>query len=125
MSWPPTPPAPTTPGPGPADAPRRTITDVRVLAALAHPVRLALLHYLLAAGPRTATECAQVVDASPSACSYHLRHLERFGLVERDEPAPGEDVDGRTRRWRPVATGFSFGGTPSTNTPETQAARQA
>ena len=104
------------------DGQRRTITDVRVLAALAHPVRVSLLHYLLAAGPRTATECAAVVDASPSACSYHLRHLERFGLVERAEPGPDEAVDGRTRRWRPVATGFSFGGPPSTASPEMVAA---
>ena len=107
------------------DRQRRTITDVRVLAALAHPVRVSLLHYLLAAGPRTATECAAVVDASPSACSYHLRHLERFGLVERAEPDPDESVDGRTRRWRPVATGFSFGGPPSTASHEMVAAHHA
>ena len=105
---------------------RKRITDVRVLAALAHPVRLGLLHYLLAAGPRTATACADVVDASPSACSYHLRHLERFGLVERVEPAPGERVDGRTRRWRAAAAGFSLGTTtPSQDPPEMRAARQA
>ena len=78
------------------DRQRRTITDVRVLAALAHPVRVSLLHYLLAAGPRTATECAAVVDASPSACSYHLRHLERFGLVERAEPGTGLSGAGPT-----------------------------
>ena len=107
------------------DEQRRTITDVRVLAALAHPVRVSLLHYLLAAGPRTATECSAVVDASPSACSYHLRHLERFGLVERAEPRPDEAVDGRTRRWRSVATGFSFGGSPSTASPEMLTAHHA
>ena len=85
---------------------RMKVTDVRVLAALAHPVRIGILHLLLTVGERTATQCADVVDASPSACSYHLRHLERFGLVER---AGATDGDGRTRVWRSVAPGFDFG----------------
>ena len=37
----------------------------------------------MALGAQTASECAAVVGASPSNCSYHLRELERFGLVER------------------------------------------
>ncbi len=105
---------------------RRDLTDVRVLAALAHPVRVQLLGYLLELGPHTATQCSAAVDASPSACSYHLRHLERFGLVERadadqSDPAP----DGRERRWQASATGFSFGGPPSTATPALTAAQHA
>jgi DNA-binding transcriptional ArsR family regulator len=101
---------------------KREITDVRVIAALAHPVRIQLLGHLMANGARTATECAEVVDASPSACSYHLRHLERFGLVERDDT---DTSDGRERRWRTTATGFSFGGPPSTDKPAMVAARHA
>ena len=31
-----------------------------------------------------------------SACSYHLRHLERFGLVERADPVDGAGRDGAT-----------------------------
>jgi DNA-binding transcriptional ArsR family regulator len=108
---------------------RREISDVRVLAALAHPVRLQLLGYLLEIGPRTATECAAVVDATPSACSYHLRHLERFGLVERaddDELGDAGRADRRERRWRTSATGFAFGGTaPSEDGPAEHAARHA
>jgi DNA-binding transcriptional ArsR family regulator len=102
---------------------RRDITDVRVLAALAHPVRFQLFGHLLELGPRTATECAAVVDASPSACSYHLRALARFGLVERaDDTGP---ADGRERRWQASATGFRFGaGPPSADSPAEQAARQ-
>jgi predicted transcriptional regulator len=82
---------------------RRQITDVRALAALAHPVRVALLNHLMAFGPRTASQCAATVGASPSACSYHLRQLARWGLVE---PVPAED--GRERPWQAAATGFSF-----------------
>ena len=101
------------------------ITDVRVLAALAHPTRLAILHLLLTVGDSTATRCAAVVGESPSACSYHLRYLEGFGLVERVEADPGDAVDGRTRRWRSVATGFDFGEPDRTGSPELVAATVA
>jgi DNA-binding transcriptional ArsR family regulator len=104
---------------------RTEITDVRVLAALAHPVRVQLLNFLLGTGQHTATQCAAVSEASPSACSYHLRHLERFGLVERVSPDDAASADGRERMWRATATGFSFGGPPSTDRPAARAARQA
>lgn len=83
---------------------RREVRDVRMLSALAHPVRTALLSHLMAVGPRTASECADAVGASPSNCSWHLRQLEKFGFVERAEDAP----DGRERPWRAAATGFDF-----------------
>jgi DNA-binding transcriptional ArsR family regulator len=83
---------------------RRHITDVRALAALAHPVRVALLNHVLAFGPRTASQCAAAVGASASACSYHLRQLARWGLVESAPAA----ADGRERPWQAAATGFSF-----------------
>jgi predicted ArsR family transcriptional regulator len=82
---------------------RRTITDVRALAAVAHPIRVALLNQLMAYGPRTASQCADAVGASASACSYHLRQLARWGFVE---PAPAED--GRERPWQATATGFAL-----------------
>ena len=74
------------------DSSRMKVTDVRVLAALAHPTRLAILHLLMTVGDSTATGCAAVVGESPSACSYHLRHLERFGLTSLEE-LPPLDVD--------------------------------
>jgi hypothetical protein len=89
-------------------AERRQITDVRALAALAHPVRFALLNQLMTYGPRTASQCAAAVPATPSACSYHLRQLARWGLVE---PAPAED--GRERPWQASATGFSLRADPA------------
>ena len=84
---------------------RRHVTDLRVLRAMANPVRYRIFSHLMAAGPHTASECAEVVGASASNCSYHLRELERFGLVERVPDAAG---DGRERPWRTVGTGFSF-----------------
>ena len=109
-----------------AETKRKKITDVRVLAALAHPTRLSILRLLLAVGERTATQCAAVVgESSPSSCSYHLRHLERFGLVERVEAGQHDKVDGRTRRWRSVATGFDFGELHKTGSPELVAATGA
>ncbi len=99
---------------------RREIRDVRALAALAHPVRSALLSHLMAVGPRTASECAAAVGASASNCSWHLRHLARFGLVERDDSS----TDGRERPWRAAATGFHFGGEPGSGA-ATRAAQEA
>ena len=88
------------------EPPRKVVTDIRALRALAHPDRVAILRLLMAGSARTATECARAVGASPSACSYHLRELERFGFVVRDESVAG---DGRTRPWKAAAVGFSLG----------------
>src|SRR3954453_5575741 len=99
---------------------RREIRDVHALAALAHPVRSALLSHLMAVGPRTASECAPAVGASASNCSWHLRHLARFGLVERDDRRGAA----RERPWRAPATGFHFGGEPGSGT-ATRAAQEA
>jgi predicted transcriptional regulator len=85
---------------------RREVTDVRALRALAHPLRLALLNHLMSFGAQTASQCAEVVGSTASNCSYHLRSLARFGLVESVDP-----VDGRERPWRSTATGLSFGAT--------------
>ena len=97
---------------------RREVTDVRRLSALAHPLRAALLSHLMAFGPRTASECAAAVDASPSNCSWHLRQLEKHGFVER----AGEAADGRERPWRAAATGFRIG--PLDDTPAVRSALQ-
>lgn len=92
---------------------RKVITDVRVLGALAHPARVRVLNHLVEVGTSTATECAAVAGVTPSACSYHLRHLERFGLVERTDPADGAVTDGRERWWRAAQTGLSVLPDPS------------
>jgi DNA-binding transcriptional ArsR family regulator len=83
---------PTGPGTNP-DKPN--LTDPRAIRALAHPARLTILDHLGDRDSATATECAEVVGLSPSATSYHLRELARYGLVQE---APG--TDRRERRWR-------------------------
>ncbi len=91
------------------------------MRALAHPDRLSILLFLLSARSRTATECAAEVGISPSACSYHLRELERFGYADRVEASD----DGRTRPWRAAAIGFSVGNDWSDPSPAARAARHA
>jgi DNA-binding transcriptional ArsR family regulator len=80
---------------------RRHITEPAALEALAHPVRLELMDYLMAQGPATASTCARAVGDTPSNCSYHLRVLARVGLVEE-----ASSQDGRERPWRALITGF-------------------
>lgn len=82
---------------------RQTITDAAALEALAHPLRLDLLSFLMSHGTATASECARAVDDDPSNCSYHLRVLAKHGLVES---VPSDD--GRERPWRTVVTGLSL-----------------
>jgi DNA-binding transcriptional ArsR family regulator len=80
---------------------RRRITEPAALRALAHPVRLELIDYLMAQGPATASVCARAVGDTPSNCSYHLRTLAKAGLVEE-----AVSDDGRERPWRALMTGF-------------------
>lgn len=82
---------------------RPKLDDPRVLAALAHPVRMDVLGYLMGAGPATASACARAVGDTPSNCSYHLRVLAGHGLVEA-----GRSADGRERPWRATITGFDI-----------------
>jgi DNA-binding transcriptional ArsR family regulator len=76
---------------------RRRLDGPRMMRALAHPARIAILQSLALDGPATATQCAAVAGLSPSACSYHLRALARYGLVEEDQ---GSAPDARYRPWR-------------------------
>lgn len=79
----------------PADPLR--LTDPMAMRGLAHPARIAILEHLVLDGPATATECAAIAGLSPSACSYHLRALARYGFAEED---PASAADGRHRPWR-------------------------
>jgi DNA-binding transcriptional ArsR family regulator len=81
-----------------------TIRDPKVMRAVAHPARIAILEHLTDVDSATATECARVCGLSPSATSYHLRALAKVGLVE-EAPSRG---DGRERVWRAPMRGFTF-----------------
>jgi DNA-binding transcriptional ArsR family regulator len=78
------------------------LTDPRAIKALAHPARLAVIEELFSGRQLTATECAEIAGLSPSAMSYHLRALERWGIVKRADAS----ADGRERPWRAAGTGL-------------------
>jgi DNA-binding transcriptional ArsR family regulator len=73
----------------------RQLDDPRIIRALAHPVRLALMEALLIHEQLTATEAGEILGESPANCSFHLRKLAKYGFVE--EAGGGQ---GRQRPWR-------------------------
>ncbi|RLP93252.1 helix-turn-helix transcriptional regulator [Micromonospora sp. CV4] len=82
---------------------RMTISDPQVMRALAHPARIAIMEYLSSRDDGgTATECAEIAGLSPSATSYHLRALAKFGLIEQ-APSRG---DARERVWRTFSSNW-------------------
>jgi DNA-binding transcriptional ArsR family regulator len=86
-----------------AERPPIVLHDSQSIKALTHPARLAVIDELFAGRELTATECAEIAGLSPSAMSYHLRALEKVGIVERAE-ASG---DGRERPWRAAGSKLS------------------
>ncbi|MFB7614341.1 ArsR/SmtB family transcription factor [Kitasatospora sp. NPDC056181] len=75
-------------GPKPLEVPpNRPLPD--------HPIRLALLDLIATWGKITSNQAAQHLHQSSGTCSFHLRQLARYGLIEE---AP--TVDGRSRPWR-------------------------
>ena len=85
--------------PPPRDPAERAPVELRgaqKIKALTHPARLAVLEELFTGRRLTATEAAEIAGVSPSAMSYHLRALEKAGIVERAD-ASG---DARERPWQ-------------------------
>jgi DNA-binding transcriptional ArsR family regulator len=80
------------------------LRDPGALRALAHPARLIVVDELYQGAERTASELAELTQLTPSAMSYHLRALERWGIVER---APPRD-DARERPWRAPGRSLSL-----------------
>lgn len=72
------------------------LTDPTAIRALAHPLRLDLLELLGAIGSATAARCGRVLGVPQANCSFHLRQLAKYGLVE--DAGPGRDR--REREWR-------------------------
>jgi predicted transcriptional regulator len=91
------------------------LTDPRALRAYAHPVRMSLMGLLRTEGPLTATRAAELLGESSGTCSFHLRQLAKYGLVE--EAGGGT---GREKPWRATTTSTDWDATPAT--PEAAAA---
>src|SRR5574341_354262 len=73
---------PTSPSSGAARG-RGQISDRRVLRALTHPLRWSLIDLLALEGTATATRCAEVLGESQATCSFHLRQLAKYGVVQQ------------------------------------------
>jgi predicted ArsR family transcriptional regulator len=79
------------------------LVDPAAMRALAHPLKWALMEVLLVEGSATSTRCAEVVGDTQANCSFHLRQLARYGLVEA---AP--TTSKRDRPWRLTSTDQSW-----------------
>ncbi|HEY1627953.1 MAG TPA: helix-turn-helix domain-containing protein [Streptosporangiaceae bacterium] len=84
------------------------LTDPRALRAYAHPVRMALVGLLRTEGPLTATHAAELLGESSGTCSFHLRQLAKYGLVE--EAGGGT---GREKPWRATTMSTTWEATPA------------
>jgi DNA-binding transcriptional ArsR family regulator len=63
---------------------RATTLDMAAMRGLAHPLRVRILDELSMYGPLTASGLGERLGESSGATSYHLRQLEKHGLVRED-----------------------------------------
>jgi predicted ArsR family transcriptional regulator len=92
--------------------PGRSVTrldNATALRAYAHPVRMKLILALRTRGPLTATQAGRLLGESSGTCSFHLRQLAKYGLVEET----GEGT-GREKPWRATTTSTSWDSTQQT-----------
>jgi predicted ArsR family transcriptional regulator len=76
---------------------------------------MALMGLLRSEGPKTATQAAELLGESSGTCSFHLRQLAKYGLVE-----VAEGGTGREKPWRATAQRTRF--PASSDDPEVAAA---
>jgi len=77
--------------------------DAATLKAFAHPLRMRMYDWLKDHGAGTASMLAEAMGESTGQTSYHLRQLEKHGLVAEDSTRG----TARERWWE--AQGFSYG----------------
>lgn len=84
------------------------LSDARAIRAIAHEARQRVIGALYGnpTAALTATQLAELTGLTPSAMSYHLRALEKFGVVERHPDAD----DARNRPWRSAGTMITISG---------------
>lgn len=91
------------------------ITDPKAIRALAHAARLEVISELYSTqASRTATELAAQTGLTPSAMSYHLRALQKWGIVVPAATAG----DARERRWKAAGTDFTINSGGGVASPE-------
>jgi DNA-binding transcriptional ArsR family regulator len=83
----------------------RQVTDSRVLAAMAHPLRRRLLDVLAVYGPQPVGALAERTGQAPANISHHMKVMRDCNLVEE---APELARDRRERWWRPVSAGLRW-----------------
>ena len=83
-------------------ADRTRLSDPRALRAYAHPTRMELVGLLRREGPLTATRAAELTGESVASCSYHLRMLAKYDLVEKAEGGRGGRSHGGRRHSSPA-----------------------
>lgn len=90
------------------DDPKRSgrILDAGALKALAHPLRFQLLELLVEHGPATASGLGRTLGENSGSTSYHLRQLEKHGLIEEAT----EVGNARDRYWRAAEGGWTLAG---------------
>jgi predicted ArsR family transcriptional regulator len=77
--------------------------NATALRAYAHPVRMKLILALRTRGPLTATQAGRLLGESSGTCSFHLRQLAKYGLVEESG-----DGTGREKPWRATSTSTTW-----------------
>ncbi|WP_199584657.1 winged helix-turn-helix domain-containing protein [Blastococcus sp. TF02A-30] len=100
----------------------REVTDARVLAMLAHPLRRRLLDVLRVHGPATASALAERTDQRVGNISHHVKALADVGLVVE---APELAKDRRERWWRLVDGTLRWSGENLSDDPAAEAVAQA
>ena len=95
-TWPGNAAAPATPAPAGAgdDDGGFTLTDVKAMRAVAHPLRMAIIELFSVRETLTATQVSEALGESPANCAFHLRTLAKYGFVR--EAGGGR---GRERPW--------------------------
>jgi DNA-binding MarR family transcriptional regulator len=81
--------------PAPVEPEARSLS-LDALKALAHPLRVRILHVLTTRGAQTASSLAAELGESTGSTSYHLRQLEAKGFIAEDESLG----TARERWWR-------------------------
>ncbi|MFZ7086653.1 helix-turn-helix domain-containing protein [Curtobacterium sp. RRHDQ10] len=94
------------------------VAGIEALKALGHPLRARLFNLLSVYGAATATDLGKRIGESSGSTSYHLRQLEKHGLVSEDT----ERGTARERYWQRIPGPVVLGSAEITATPAGQSA---